>query len=189
MFTCIANLSCFASRRLLAWLLLAWLMLPLMATAQNTLDATIGWDPSVSTNVVGYKVYYGNSSRHYTNVTSVASATTSLRITGLNPRTAYFIAVTSVNSLGNESAYSTETYLETPAVPILAIKPWTDVYGNRYAEVTTGLTIARHWELDYSLDLVDWYPYDYGYNSAVDEPYIHTDWDFLPQLYFRVFMY
>jgi hypothetical protein len=171
------------------WMLLAWFALPLLASAQNGLDATIGWDSSISTNVAGYKVYYGTSSRNYTNVTTVDASTTSLQVFGLQPGTAYFCAVKSVDSSNHESAYSTEVYFVTPSAPTLAVKPWSDAYGNRYVEVTTKQSIPRYWELDYTLDLVDWYPYDYGYDSFIDEPYVHTDWDFLPQMFFRVIVY
>jgi hypothetical protein len=175
-----------------AWMLLAWLVLPLMAAAQNSLNATISWDSSISTNLSAYKVCYGTSSRsvtNYPNVITVDASITSLQISELRPGTAYFAAIKSVDSSGHESTYSPEVYFVIPPPPVLVVTPWTDTYGNRYVEVSTRQAIPRAWELEYTLDLVDWYPYDSGYDSLVDERYVHTDWDFIPQLFFRVMIY
>jgi len=77
-------------------------------------SVTLAWDPSVSTNVTGYNVYYGVTSRNYTNVISVGSAT-SATVSDLAPNAIYYFAATAYDTDGVESDYSTETnYLTSP---------------------------------------------------------------------------
>jgi hypothetical protein len=58
----------------------------------------------------GFKVYYGTSSRNYTNVEDVGTATTYV-VAGLSPATYYF-AVTAYDRSGRESDYSNEVSKE-----------------------------------------------------------------------------
>lgn len=69
-------------------------------------DVTLAWDPSASTNVAGYKVYYGNSSRTYGAPITVGKQTT-YTVTGLGSGTWYF-AVTAFAADGSESDFSNE---------------------------------------------------------------------------------
>lgn len=56
----------------------------------------------------GYKVYYGTTTGNYTNTVDVAGgATTSITISGLAVGT-YYIVMTTVDTAGKESAYSSE---------------------------------------------------------------------------------
>ena len=71
-------------------------------------SVTLAWDPSVSTNVAGYNVYYGAISRTYTNVVSAGSSTTAT-ISGLVPNTIYYFAATAYDTDGIESDFSIET--------------------------------------------------------------------------------
>ncbi len=69
---------------------------------------TLAWDPNSGTNVIaGYKIYYGGSSRAYTNVTSVSAANT-LTISNLLRGKTYYFAATAIDAFGLESDYSTE---------------------------------------------------------------------------------
>ncbi len=81
--------------------------------APPTYSATLSWqapstnaDGSPITDLAGYKIYYGTSSRQYTNSSDVGSNTTGT-IQGLSAGTYYF-AVTAYDSYGNESGYSNE---------------------------------------------------------------------------------
>src|SRR5258708_5166666 len=56
-------------------------------------SVTLAWDPSISTNVAGYRVYYGVASRSYTNSVN-AGAATSVTITTLADATTYYFAAT-----------------------------------------------------------------------------------------------
>jgi fibronectin type 3 domain-containing protein len=75
---------------------------------------TLGWDASTSTNVANYNVYYGTTSRGYTQTVS-AGNTTQATISGLTPGTTYFFAATAVDALGLESDYSSEISFAVPA--------------------------------------------------------------------------
>jgi hypothetical protein len=81
-------------------------------------DATLRWDPSPDSTVVGYKLYYGTATRSYTTSLSVGNQT-SYTVTGLGAGTFYF-AVTSQNASGTQSSFSNEvskTLTVTPATP------------------------------------------------------------------------
>src|SRR6266481_969896 len=86
----------------------------------------LAWDPSVSTNVVGYHVYYGVGSRSYTNYVSVGGTNTT--ISGLAGATTYFFTATAYDSNGIESDYSSETNYTTP-VPV-NLPPTLNALGN-----------------------------------------------------------
>ncbi|HYK90654.1 MAG TPA: fibronectin type III domain-containing protein, partial [Acidobacteriota bacterium] len=69
-------------------------------------DVTLAWDANSETDLAGYKVYYGASSRNYSTVINVGKVTT-YTLTGLAPGTYYF-AVTAFNTAQAESAFSNE---------------------------------------------------------------------------------
>jgi len=69
-------------------------------------DVTLQWDPNPETDVVGYKVYYGTSSRTYSAPISLGLQS-AYTVTGLAAGTYYF-AVTAFNVDGLESAFSNE---------------------------------------------------------------------------------
>ncbi len=69
-------------------------------------DVSLSWDPSVSTNISGYKVYVGNSSRNYGNPIQIGNQT-AYTVTDLTDGTWYF-AVTAFDVDGNESDFSNE---------------------------------------------------------------------------------
>lgn len=77
---------------------------------------TLAWDPPISNNATGYKLYRGNVSGQYTVVTDVGSRTTS-QVDDLVAGTTYYFAVTAYNSYG-ESGYSNEHVYTPPAVTI-----------------------------------------------------------------------
>ena len=69
-------------------------------------DVSLAWDPSVSPNISGYKVYVGNASRIYGTPITIGNQTT-YTVTGLSNGTYYF-AVTAFDADGNESDFSNE---------------------------------------------------------------------------------
>jgi hypothetical protein len=69
-------------------------------------DVTLQWDSNPEADVVGYKVYYGTSSRTYSSPIPLGLQTT-YTVSGLAAGTYYF-AVTAFNSGGLESAFSNE---------------------------------------------------------------------------------
>src|ERR1017187_6013013 len=82
-------------------------------------SVTLAWNPSISTNVVGYNVYYGLASGVYSSVKSVTGSNTT--ITGLAAGTTYHFAATAVDALGVESPFSNETSYTT-GVPTVRIR-------------------------------------------------------------------
>ena len=73
--------------------------------------AALSWTASPDANVTGYRVYYGTAPGAYSQPRGSGLTTgnaTSWTVSGLNPGTLYYFAVTAVDSQGNESAYSNE---------------------------------------------------------------------------------
>lgn len=71
-------------------------------------NAVLAWNPSPSTNVVAYKVYYGGISGIFTNSVQVG-AVTNATVTGLAAGVTYYFSATAVNGQGAESDFSNET--------------------------------------------------------------------------------
>ncbi len=68
---------------------------------------TLAWDPAGSPDAVGYKVYYGASSKAYNSSIDVGNVT-SYTVTGLSVGQAYYFAATAYDAQGQESPYSNE---------------------------------------------------------------------------------
>src|SRR5437588_3049430 len=79
-------------------------------------SVTLAWDPSTSTNVAGYHIYYGVASRSYTNSISVDLATTAT-VSGLLEGVTYYFAATALDTAGLESDFSNETSYSVPNQP------------------------------------------------------------------------
>jgi hypothetical protein len=91
----------------------------------------LAWNPSISTNVVGYNIYYGPASGVYTNSISVAGATaTNATITGLVQGALYYFAATASDALGNQSPYSNETTYSVPLPTNTNTPPTLNAIGN-----------------------------------------------------------
>ncbi len=69
-------------------------------------DAVLSWDANTESDLAGYHVHYGTTSRTYTAAIPVGTAT-SYTVTGLGPGTYYF-AVTADNTSSGRSDYSNE---------------------------------------------------------------------------------
>ena len=67
----------------------------------------IKWNASSEKYLAYYNVYYGTSSRAYRNPIPVGKST-QYEISGLKKGRTYYIAITAVDSSGNESGYSSE---------------------------------------------------------------------------------
>jgi hypothetical protein len=72
-------------------------------------QAVLSWAPrtQIATNLSGFKVYWGTTSRSYPSSRALNSATSTSHTITLTPGTYYF-AVTALDSSGNESAFSNE---------------------------------------------------------------------------------
>lgn len=90
---------------ILSMLILISLILPGKLFAGSL---TLSWDPSTSTNVGGYKLYYGSSTKKYASSIDTGKSTT-YQVTGLTAGATYFFAVTAYNTGKTaESSYSNE---------------------------------------------------------------------------------
>jgi fibronectin type 3 domain-containing protein len=69
--------------------------------------ATLTWNADTSTNLAGYKVYFGTASGVYHSSISVGNVT-SYTVPNLAVGNTYFFAVTAYNGSGIESGFSNE---------------------------------------------------------------------------------
>ena len=102
--------------------ILLGLCVPLVFLLPSFLHAasvSLAWDPSVSPNISGYRVYLGLLSRIYQPPIEIGNQTT-YTVTGLGPGT-WFFAVTAFDVDGNESDFSNEVS-ETIAPPAPAFQ-------------------------------------------------------------------
>jgi hypothetical protein len=70
---------------------------------------TLEWDAASDSDIAGYKIYYGTSSRSYDTIMDVGNYTTAT-IGNLDGNQDYYFAVTAYDAAGNESGYSDEVF-------------------------------------------------------------------------------
>ncbi|MDQ7786428.1 MAG: DUF1566 domain-containing protein [Thermodesulfovibrionales bacterium] len=93
----------------------------------NTAQTTLSWVPPATnedgtpiTDLSGYKVYYGTSTKSYPQTLTVGNVTT-CTVGNLADGTTYYFAITAVNSSLKESKYSNEISRVMPAAPHYAL--------------------------------------------------------------------
>ena len=98
-----------------ALVLAGFFVLPVRAAV----NVPLAWNPSVNTNVAGYKIYYGTVSHSYGNFVDVGNVTVTT-ISGLSENTTYYFAATTYDVNGVESKFSNEaTYIFKTLPPTL----------------------------------------------------------------------
>ena len=100
---------------------------------------TLIWNPSVDSNVAGYKIYYGVTSGLYTNTIDVGNVT-NVTISGLAPYTTYFFAAKSYDSYGVLSDFSNETKLMV--YPPATVSPTSNVPGQITFKILGGVNVV-----------------------------------------------
>ena len=96
---------------------LAWLPNSVVAAS----GVILTWNPSISSNVIGYRIYYGLTSGVYNTTLAVPGATaTNTTVTGLTAGTTYYFAATAMDSLGDESQFSNEAVYSVPTNSVVA---------------------------------------------------------------------
>jgi hypothetical protein len=70
-------------------------------------EITLAWDQNSEPDIAGYRIYYGQESRSYTNVVDVGNYTSCV-IADLEDGETYYFAATAYNTEGYESGYSNE---------------------------------------------------------------------------------
>lgn len=73
----------------------------------GTASVTLTWNANSESDLQGYRVYYGTSSRNYTTNTDVGNVT-SYTVSGLATGATYYFAITALDTSGNESGFSGE---------------------------------------------------------------------------------
>jgi hypothetical protein len=81
---------------------------------------SLAWDPNSESNVAGYRVYYGHSSRTYPFVVDAGTDNTGI-INNLQEGVTYYFAVTAYNDSGLESDFSGEISYTVPLRSIFAL--------------------------------------------------------------------
>ena len=95
-------------------LILALLLSCLTVSAAQSV--TLAWNANSETNLLGYRLYVGNSSGVYLNSYKVDVPTTQFTVTNLSPATTYFFAVTAFTD-ELESEKSNEVSWRSAPVP------------------------------------------------------------------------
>jgi hypothetical protein len=89
------------------------------ATVSYAAELTLAWDANTESDLNGYVVYYGTSSKNYDHTIDVGNVTT-CTIPDLTEGQTYYLAATAYDSSLNESAYSEEISYTVP-VPTYTI--------------------------------------------------------------------
>lgn len=139
------------SRILLRWLpCLILLTRNFTATATDPSSVRLTWNPSPDANVVGYRIYYGGASAHYTNQIAAGNLTTAL-ISGLGSGKTYYFATTAYTADGVESPFSNEIRY-TPNYSQLRCRA---TETNQMTLTITG-EIGHRYEIEATQDLANW---------------------------------
>jgi len=83
------------------------------ATPAFAATVNLAWNASSGSNVTGYKMYYGTSSRNYSYNVNVGNHT-SCSLSGLKEGRKYYFAATAYNNSNAESTYSSEVSYTVP---------------------------------------------------------------------------
>jgi hypothetical protein len=98
------------------------LALILMAGVAQAADLTLYWNASPSTNVGGYKLYWGTASRAYTSTQDCGNVLEKM-VSGIGTNKNTFFALTAYNVSGNESVFSAEAVWDAQGYLIKPLPP------------------------------------------------------------------
>lgn len=103
--------------------ILAYSLMPIKKTILSWDAPTTNMDGTPLTDLMGYKIYCGNTTGNYTIIRDVSNVTQYLLTNLFTAGGVYYCAVTAYDSFGNESDYSNEVNfnykLTKPKSPIL----------------------------------------------------------------------
>ena len=115
----------FNFRRITRCLIFLGMVLILTATARTAFSAnlTLAWEPNPEPDLIGYRVFCGESSGHYSITKDVNSNNpgetlpTTFEFTGLEEGKKYYFAAIALSDSG-KSDYSQEISYNVPATPV-----------------------------------------------------------------------
>ncbi|MES2476957.1 MAG: fibronectin type III domain-containing protein [Verrucomicrobiota bacterium] len=128
--------------------------------AEPTVSLELLWDPVPEPNVVGYRVYIGTTSGHYS-VIEETGTDPSYTVTGLIRGLTYYFAVSAFNDQGDEGELSDElvVIIATPPLP-MAAEIATDAANSRqilrWSFPQSALGSSPEIVIQQSADLVTW---------------------------------
>jgi hypothetical protein len=98
----------YRKRQIVTFMLSASLLVLLLSPAHLAASTlTLAWDPNTEPDLNGYIIYYGTQSASYDFVIDVGNVTR-YAVTGLDPETRYYFALTAYDNTANESDFSWE---------------------------------------------------------------------------------
>ena len=119
----------------------------------NSANVTLAWDPSISPNIATYRLYYGNSSGNYTNISETGNVTLTT-VSNLLVGSTYYFAVSAVDIIGLESVLSSEVSY-TVGAPLGATLQLTSNPGQG-AVISASGPAGYSYDLITSTDLLTW---------------------------------
>ncbi len=149
-------------RRILLLLAIAGaLLLGAHTRAASAASVKLGWNPSPSTGVAGYFIFYGTSSGNYSYQVPVYGAT-NLTINGLTSGQTYYFAATSFNTNYTQSAYSPEitvtagSVVSAPGTGGVLSALATKLPAGQFGFALSGGTAGAQYIVQASTDLIHW---------------------------------
>ena len=104
------------------------LMLIQLTTNANSAQVTLAWDPSTSSDVVGYKIHYGFLSHQYSVSFDVGNQTFCI-LSSLQDGTTYYFAATAYDGEGYESNFSNEVVFNAIPACTYSVSPVSQSFG------------------------------------------------------------
>jgi hypothetical protein len=128
----------------------------LVACAKNACadGLFLNWNPSPSSNVIGYDVYYGATSGIYSYKVSVTG--TSVTLSNMVPGQTYYIAATAYDAAGNESPFSSEISYTVPMPSGLAMVPGASAGAGGVMTMEFPAQAGHWYEVQATTDFQNW---------------------------------
>lgn len=145
----------------------------MMVASAFAWTVTLGWNQNSETNLAGYITYMGLQSGSYNYSRFVPYPQTNNAISNLSAGQTYFFAVTATNTVGLESAKSTELSVTIPSTP-------TNVTVNM-----NGSSLVLNWPAGYILQMTTNLVSPVWNDLATNSPYVF-DTSSLPMAFFRL---
>lgn len=112
--------------------LLIFICLSIFSSVVFAGSSLLSWNQNTESDLAGYNIYYGTSSRSYGGPINVGKDVITYEFINLDEGSTYYYAVTAVDESGNESGYSDEVsktidVIVPPPVPPSSVSIGTDI--------------------------------------------------------------